>query len=493
MERNGVDLPGLKEILIQHKFLIIIILLSVFVSTFYFQLTSFWPDESLYIWFAEHTVQEFDRIAYFDTYLPIFLMSTISWIVGPQLAGKLIISLFSLLGPIFLYLIAKEMGWKEIYGFFAAILMILNPYYLFLSTKILLDVPLTAAIVMAIYFFIRFEKNRNQKNAIIAGIFSIMPLFIKIAGMLVPIIFAVYLLLEHNKKVLDLFKDKNFLIFGGIHILFVVLFFSINLTIFGSLLPGTQGFYSEGHIFTGEWNYYLLNLPNYFMVIPVVLLFFGLGMLFVNFKKSENKLILISGIFYFIFFSFFVGEKVPRYILPAFPFFFLAIVYGISLIKYKKFKAEYLFLLLILLFCYDYLSAANALIDQNSRSYTGFPEAGSWLFNYATSDDVIYAGSWRSIRTFSGFDRDNNGGNIHIIPKNFTEFLETVTTSDKSIILVIDVWEYTQPDWTYPLNEEKFGNLISLGFELAYIVDEKVYAGDLEESPVVFILVKHPS
>ena len=482
--KKGVDTKELKDFFLKNKYPLTLFLLSVFFFVFYFQASSFWPDESLYIWFAKNFFKEFKNISFFDVYLPVFLMSILNVFFGGILAGKIVIFLFFLLGVMSSYFLGKHV-FGEVYGFFASLLLFFNPFFLFLSTRILMDVPLTSSIIFAVYCILMFEEKKTKKWAVLAGVAVTIPIFIKIAGILFFPVAIFYLLLKHQKQFLRYLKEKNTILFFSIPFFGFLLFFLNNYILFNSLLPSTQAFYSGAHIFGGSWNYYLLLLPDFFGFFVLIFLLMGSFFIIIRYRDFLKKpifLFFLVGLSYFLFFSFFVGEKVSRYVLPSFPFFILISVYSMKILKYKKYKMDYVFFLLVLLICYGYLSSAHAMISSKQETYVGFPEAGEWIKNYANNNDIIYAGSVRSIRAFSGFDFANGGGNIRSLPKNFTEFLKIVNSTNKTIILETDAWEYTQPSWIYPLDKEKYDNLVSIGFNLYFYYPEN--------KPAVFIFVK---
>jgi 4-amino-4-deoxy-L-arabinose transferase-like glycosyltransferase len=492
-KKEGYDLSGLVDLLVKNKYLVLLIFISILVNSFYFQADSFWPDESLYMWLAQDFSRGFYETASLSSYVPVFTMSLLFPFFGSVLSGKITELIFSLIGVVFTYLIGKEL-FGEIYGFFASLLLILNPYYLFLGTRVLLDVPYTAIQIMAVYFLIRFEKERSTVNAILAGVAWGLPSFIKVSGFLTAPILMAYFLIQYNKKILDILKDKKILLFLGVYLCLNLLIIGVNIMLFRDLLPRLAGgVYMGQYIFGGGWNYYLLLFPDFFSVGPLLIFFFGVLLAAANFKKRENKVLLISFLVILMFYSLLIGEKVPRYVLSIFPMVFLLMAYGLSMIKYKDFKIEYLFMLLIIFFSYQYLSASNALMTSTGSAYLGFPEAGAWVANFANNDDVIYFGSYRSMRLFSGFNLVENGGNALLLPDNFSQFSQDVNTSNKTTILVIDAWEYTQPSWAYPLDEEKYNNLVSLGFTPYYVVEREVpTSSGTQKGWSVIILVRNP-
>ena len=59
------------------------------------------------------------------------------------------------------------------------------------------------------------------------------------------------------------------------------------------------------------------------------------------------------------------------------------------------------------------------------------------------------------------------------------------------IYLEIDVWEYYQPTWYWPLSQKSLDYFNSLGFKIVNVVEREVSTKDgLNQMPVIFIFKK---
>lgn len=122
-------------------------------------------------------------------------------------------------------------------------------------------------------------------------------------------------------------------------------------------------------------------------------------------------------------------------------------------------------------------------IEYKAQSYMGFRETGDWLNTFVKEDSIIYAGSIRSIRSFSNMEYEEYGGNLRYLPQNISTF-EKEVENKTNIFVVVDSWEYTQPEWIYPLSQEKVNTLINLGFNINHIVER-----DLQGSRLSTVLI----
>ena len=70
----------------------------------------------------------------------------------------------------------------------------------------------------------------------------------------------------------------------------------------------------------------------------------------------------------------------------------------------------------------------------------------------ADPETIVIAGSRRSIRYYSGINFYEFGGSLFVLPetrKSFEEFVEKIPVP---VLIEIDNWEVTQPDWIYSGN-----------------------------------------
>jgi hypothetical protein len=89
---------------------------------------------------------------------------------------------------------------------------------------------------------------------------------------------------------------------------------------------------------------------------------------------------------------------------------------------------------------------------------------------------------------------DNNfkefGGNLSRMPETEAEFISMIGSSSSDIILVLDIWEWAQPKWVYPLTDKHLSLLGDLGFRLERVINRDVVisaAGGLEKKAVVLV------
>jgi len=128
-------------------------------------------------------------------------------------------------------------------------------------------------------------------------------------------------------------------------------------------------------------------------------------------------------------------------------------------------------------------------ISKLNQNYTGFSKAGNWIKEHGTPDATILAGSKRAIRYYSGINYKEYDGRLHLPPAEKETFIKSIEQAQEPIILVVDKWEFTQPEWLYPLSEEKNKYLLDAGFLLSKIFFSEATPKQ-QPSPVIWIYQK---
>lgn len=106
--------------------------------------------------------------------------------------------IIGIIGVLFIYKLFKNIGIHKNIAFVGTLMLIINPLYLSLSFTFMTDVPFAAICVIATYFFIEYLRKQNILFLIIATLFSLIALFIRQLGLLLPLTFAITYLLTHQ-------------------------------------------------------------------------------------------------------------------------------------------------------------------------------------------------------------------------------------------------------------------------------------------------------
>jgi 4-amino-4-deoxy-L-arabinose transferase-like glycosyltransferase len=457
--------------------LLAIVIISACISINYINIDSVWPDEAFYAWaghkiYQDVTVLSQTEIMRTISYVPFSITVFFNLFLDGFMAAKAMVISFSIIGVIGVYYIGSQLKNKFV-GLMAAAFMAFNPLYMFLDTRALTDVPISTMMVLVFICLFEYEKNKNTLWGTLLGVSSVLCFFTKSSGIIIFPVLLFYFVFTRKTKILHEFKNKGFISGVSIIISCMSIFFVYNIIRFGTILPGGPlSAYASSHFFGHGFEYYILSFPD--VISWFLLLFFIIGVVFALLNTTIPKFLAIALWFIvgLIIFSI-VGEKDARYLLPILPAAFLFVGYGFEKLCINK-QVRYLLITVGFILIFVLGSQGVDFVKYKSNSYMGLIEAGDWLKDNAGVDSVIYAGSTRAMRAFSGFEYAEDGGIINVFPSTKEQFESGINSTTKNIFLELDIWEYTQPEWVYPLDEGKARYLDGLGFKPVDIITKTV-------------------
>ncbi len=475
-----------------------ILITAIFLRLRYFFIESVWTDEALYGWYGYQILhnpaflfsEEFAKVV---SYLPSLVSAFFNIFTNSFFAGKLMTLIFGVFGIILIYLLGTELKDKFV-GLLATIMLSFNSLYWFLTNRILLDVPLTTMFTLTAFCLIKYEKTKTKFWFIFLMVSSALTIYTKSAGILILPFLALYFILTYRTRIFSLLKRKEVWIGILVFLMAISFFVIINITHFGGLTAHSLKEVSAT-IEISMWEP-IKTLP--FILTWYTIPFLILGLLFSLIYRKKEHFLLLSWLVVFLgFFTFVNPNIVPRYLIPIVPAAFLISALAISELRVYIKKIgnvdinQWIVVAVILLLMVPAYIQGNNLVKSKSYTYTGFKEAGEWLKLNTEPDATIFTDSTRTLRLFSGKEFGIYGGELERPAKEKKDFEEQLKKEDLPVYLVVDVWEYIQPGWMYPLSQEKLGYIQSLGFELMKVV-EKPYPtpNGLINQPVVFILKK---
>ena len=198
--------------------------------------------------------------------------------------------LFYFIGTIFLYFIIKKVSGRRSVALLATLAYILSPRFFGQSFYNPQDTVFLTACIIAMFFYIRFLKEKNIKHAILLGFFAAFATDVRFLGIqfIMLALFFVFLGFLKNRKINtnDIISSVIVLV---VYVLFVILMYPTSWTspvaFFSRLVGAISAFPKETtQLFMGNWVkcfglswYYipvwmLITIP----VLYVVLFFHGL-------------------------------------------------------------------------------------------------------------------------------------------------------------------------------------------------------------------------
>ncbi|MFH1054130.1 MAG: glycosyltransferase family 39 protein [Candidatus Woesearchaeota archaeon] len=284
--------------------------------------------------------------------------------------------IFSILNILMVYLICKRFFSKKI-GLIAAGIMTFSYWHLFGSLMIETNgSSLMFFSLLSIYFYFRFDDEKNYKFLVLSGLFFGLALLTRITAILLIGIIGLYHLWQ-TKKVWKTAKDISlFVMIGGIiYSIFPILSFLIDPFFFYQATIGHNLSYVQGG---GLFSMTILIQFLQALIISSPL-FTGLLLVYlVNFKKeSYNKkelMFLIQMIVVFLFYTLIVKDPfrpVERYFMILIPG--LSILGAIGISKLRFYKRELMFSTISLLLLFLLLFIPNLM---ESRFLPFYPKTG---------------------------------------------------------------------------------------------------------------------
>jgi len=464
-----------------HLMFVVTIVVAVFIRWKYIFIERMWPDEALYCWYAQRiynmpTLIFSKEITSFHPPLFSSLLSIGHFFFSPEMACRIVSLILNLIGIIGIYILGIRVGGYFL-GTFSCITLAFNFLYLSQSAHILIDGPMAVFCILFIISMTKLNVNNPLKYDICVGLIGCSIILLKWSGILVvPFLIIFYLVAFPEIPIFKRLKKATIPLFIiGMAILLLLLNNVIQL---GQILPNVSALGGK-HLVKPFW-YYVIKFHNIIM-IPYLIPFFlyGLFVAFTN-KKREGKLLAVW------FFVFLVGisvaqEKGLRYSLLILPSSLLITSMGLEdalkrilKIPSRVFIVKLICVLCVFLFYWQMYPRTQRFLDKGGAQFTGFKEAGDWIKKEATVDMQVLAGSPRIIRYYTGINFQEFGGTVIALPGRKKDFEGFIKSTEVPVILEIDYWERTQPNWIFPLSEMRIKYLNDYGFKLQKIVSRPV-------------------
>ena len=465
--------------------LLAVLLLFTVLRLPYLLQESVWSDEAVYIWMGQKVLQDPGFIltstpahmAY--GYLFSILGALLNTLFSALHSARILTLLFSVITAASTYYVLRKI--TNVYAaMLGAAFLGFNALHIFLTNRALLDVPLTCMFSLLLAAFVRFRPD-DVRGGLIIGLISTLTIFTKSSGLLVIPIALISLI--------AMYPDAGLLKKRGMQIAIAGILISGAITAannyfhFGRFTSEEASAFAASYIFSGTPTHYIQN-SGFIYTVPIFLL----ALIGAYLSFGEKRLRGASVLFFtlFLFFSFIIGEKVNRYVLPTVPAAIILAVYSLVWI-FKKLKIPNYLVLAVVLLPLLSVPQSLALLESKSTSYTGFDELGKSVaqLDSVYNFDVIHAQSARQIRAFSGIDYVSDGGKIKWLPEN----LENMSRGN--VLLQVDIWEYAAPEWVYPLSQEKLNTIFEHNFTVINVVERDYPTPDgVQKVPVGLLLVK---
>jgi len=449
-----------------------------------------WPDEALY---ASYAAQIFKAPAFLFSaeanthHSALFsLILALGHFWHDSILGDRIMAAALNVTTIFAVFLLGRMMFGVFAGVAAALIMAGNAYYLLQSNLVLIDGALTLGHLLFAMALWRHMATGRRREGVMVGILGIFLVLLKwyAAVFIIPWLVLAYF---WSGRVTRRGIGEMVVPLGMIALVFFPYLVFKVIPVMRSGGPVT--------FFPAPFWYYLEHFPYFLGGLPgTVLWAAGLFYLFKGGNARAQALIIPWILVELVVLSF-VSEKDLRYILPVYPCAVLVMGMGISravdvFLKHDKLqgvaRCGLAFVLLVPVLNLGQGAGAWTL----NHSYTGFAEAGQAIKVQDDGRAMVLAGSIRAMHYCSGIREKEFGGRLEPLPRTIQALKDVVSGARSKVILEVDVWEYIQPAWAYPVTSEKLKMLAAMGFVEAKVVFRPIRPG--ASVPVAWIFTYSP-
>lgn len=441
-----------------HLALLGILVLAFIIRIYFFSATAgqpLWWDEAEYLDTAKHWVYDVPYTLN-PQRPPLFqaLAALVYLLGGGEDAIKfLLVILPSLLLVVACYALGKEMYDKRI-GVLAALFAAVSWEFLFWTARVQPDFFSMLFQVLAIQQMWKYWKTPHTKSIILAGIFAALGFHFKVSGLLIPILFGVFMLIKDR---LSAFTNKHYYYFAVAFLATLAPYLLWARLTFGNALAFQGGFQDQivNAVPFGWYNigfFYTVSTGLLFALFIIGALFAFKFLLYLDVLAKEKNRCFDADIFSILaliiisaFYIFYIRYTEDRWVFLWLPFIFLlaarAIVSIYQSIKvYHQTVAAIVVILCLLVVAYTQAAQANTLIVGKQQSYQPVKEAGLWIKDHSSSGDLVITQSQTQITYYA-----ERGVNHFTAFKNASAFDEYIARV-KPRYFIVSAYE-SKPQW----------------------------------------------
>lgn len=416
---------------------------------------------------------------------------------------------FLILAALTLYIFNSSLQRNKKAGFVAMTIFVLLPHIWEQSRQFMLDVPLTAFLLGAWSSLYAYEKKRKYIYILSFALFATFAQLTKWYAVM-------YLFVPFIATVFNLYQKNYFSRISKILVAIVPLLVAAAIVLpwylvnFDSLRESSvlfsQADFGDPEVLLSLRNilYYPIVVLNY-QIISLMFVWLVISFILVRKKKFRwKKTIFGTIIFAYIVFTFFVGNKNLRYIMPLLPLLVIVMERGIAVINKKYSPAVYYLLCGFGVFFFVVSSFVNHNLPVFSTSL--FRNVDKVTLFDATSQQTPYL--WKSSKEIqreivsdlsqgeiwppkkilvisNSPDLSVAGIQIHSLPEqfqsHFLEFYEVPMSRVQTINTIQQIEEFLQPYQYVIVPQENVGPVGQLNYENMENLRKHVLSGTTRE------------
>jgi 4-amino-4-deoxy-L-arabinose transferase-like glycosyltransferase len=383
-----------------------------------------------------------------------------------ELSFRILEFLLSVLAIPGMYLLGKELFDRKV-GLISSFLLAVFWMQIFYSNKLMTEVPTLTFLIFAVYFFWKGYNTKNNNAFLWFGAFLGLAFLARAGTLVMFAVFPIFLIVVERFRFLKnkyiwlgsfitvLLMGSFFLfIYFKEHLNPIAYFLALNTTTaqggsarFSNIM-GLGGILQASGFMLHYFGWILLLV----FIFSVVLFLFNLALYFDLVLKRESFknyfFVFLLAAVPFIFQSIFYDYIEDRYLMNAFPAFFMILSLGLMQIsswlkKYQKYLGAIVIVAFLLVGGYQQITYGNQIITSKISSYMEVKEAGIWIKQNSNPGDIIFSASVPQLTYYAERPTYNFvSPNINI--SNFEKEVSLL----KPKYLVLSIYE-PHADWAY--------------------------------------------
>ncbi len=332
-----------------------------------------------------------------------------------EVSFRILEFLFSIAAIPAVYLFGKRIFDKKI-ALISSFLFAVFWLQIFYSNRLMTEVPSLTLLLFSVYFFWEAYAKKNEKMYIWFGIFLGLSFLTRAGTLVMFAVFPIFLILTEKFKFL---KNKH-LWFGALCISILMGSFFIFTSLkqhlnavayFLALTPETgQAGATRLTNLMGPSGIieYAKIMPHYFALNIILLSLFVFGFLFCLFnlfirigfakKNPEERkylFLLLLALVPFLFQALAYNHVEDRYLMNAFPAFFIMLASGLVQIgtwinHYKKHLGTFIIIILLAFGAYSQITYGNLIITNKATSYQEVKDSALLIKANSKPTDIIF-------------------------------------------------------------------------------------------------------
>lgn len=481
----------------------VVLALFMFGSRWHFAFVDgVWPDESRHAYIGQIAMEDPGALLGWawkiSPPLVFGLISLLGHVLPIELAARVVAPLFSALAVFALFLLGRSLRSPAV-GLIAAVLLCVSNRFWLFGTRILLDVPHVALLVLCVWCLVRLEQTRQLRFGVALGLSTAAVLFAKNKGVVVLGLLGFHALFAYG--LIPWMRGRSvagalgarlgspaYLAAASLVVVSFAGWIAGNVSVGGSPLPPMMRTVETS---PDAPPFAQLAIVAHVVAWPVLLLS-APGLWVLALRPGDDRIAVFAWVAMIAAASLGVPYPDVRHLLEVVPLACLLAAVSLDALATRMtsrgWRGWAVVVAIVAVWAVGALVAGSRdLARRGATNYTGLKQAGIWLAEHAEPDATAYVQSLMTMRYYGRRHLGGPSGTLRVYPKTFESFAREIDDESERVYAQIDRWEYDVPDWLDAPLPELRSRFESLGFRVVAEIERP------REPPVVAMwLVRDP-